>query len=229
MAVVEQFLKIYLPSFAVLLYFSGFHYINEYYRFFGLIGFYKNFTALEFGFFSFGVFRELLIFVDLESSIRSFLLIIFLLTLYFLPNLHASIPLTPRWLVGANARSAAVPLLPAPVRVAIALISSFLVLFNVSGRIGDLHGCEKLRDSRSSIEIHGLNLSPMSAEQQEFFKRLQKNGELVELWSTDKFLYVGKRIRNCAIQNRTTFKFGVEDFKYYTVTKLKRRETADGT
>lgn len=216
----NEFVKVYLPIFGVVLYFSGFIYINEYFRFFGITGFYTNFSPIYLGFFSFSVFHELAWLKDIVSSIRFGVLVVLLFALYALPDLRLVPPSgTMSWLqrvIGASG----VALMPVALRIAVAGVGTFLILFNVSGRIGYLHGCEKLSLGNSSIRIFGLNAKALSQKEKMNFEQLNVNGKLTEIWTDKNFVYVGQKIDDCDSDARTTFRLNHEQYDFFLTSKL---------
>jgi hypothetical protein len=90
----------------------------------------------------------------------------------------------------------------------------------VSGRIGYVHGCERLSHSTSSVRVFGFDASGLSEQEFEAFTSADLSGQLTEIWAGDDLIYVAEKIMDCSNDVRTTFRLPRDSFKFHLTSKL---------
>ena len=196
-------LKIYIPLLLAIIYFSGFNYINEFYRFFGLVGIYREFSLAEFAINAYFVVKELLLFSYFWASTLFFAFLICVLLVIVLPKYQYNFP-NPTNLLYEKLHGQAV--FSAFGRLIFLLLLAFYVMNECSRLVGAGHGCVKLSKSRSTINLVGygdLKRKPNEIDEEaqkiltQDLKHLLGSNKMIEVWADDKFVFLSKKTNEC--------------------------------
>ena len=216
----ERIAKYYIPLLAVFLYFAGFYYIAEYFRFFGITAGYREFRLDQYIFFSFAVVYELLVFNYGSLSVKLLLLIAFLFIVHALPNYCLDLGHSRLKCLRPLFAKRTVPLFPFVLRVAVGGLASFLFLFFASATIGKNHACERLSSSRATVTLVGFDTNSIDHDIRKHFSSAHEAGKLTEVWRTDDVIYLSETIRNCKDDPRILYVLGMDDFRFSVVKRI---------
>ncbi|MDB4222927.1 hypothetical protein N9850_04080 [Granulosicoccus sp.] len=207
----DTFLKIYVPLLLGIIYFAGFNYVNEFYRFFGLVGIYREFTLAEFAINAYFVVKELLLFSYPVASVIFFTFIIIAAVMISIPNYRFSFPASSGYMQSTlHGRS----VFPALARFLLLLLFAFYVMNECSRLVGSGHGCVKLSKSTSVINLVGYGdlksaNNSLSEDLRELFTKelaaLISSDKMIEVWANDEFIFLSQKTKNCD-GRITTFK-----------------------
>lgn len=225
----EKFFKIYVPVIAVLLYFSGFNFLASYLQYFGLTAAYLDVGIEDFAFNSFVVLYHLLLFTYPEYSLAFLGLIFFVSIVFTAPRRTVAVfSGETNWLTG-KPETREIDIFPQAARIICAAIPTFLVLFNLSARIGIEEGCKKLTQRNVAVRIYGLKDKLLqkdagvhtSNDQFEEFREYNRRLALTEVWRTDSTVFIARRLEECEDGNlKKLYELPVGSFKFLIVNEF---------
>lgn len=196
---------------AAVLYFVGFVYINDFFRYLGMIGAYTQFTALFLGFFAVRVFRYIIMF---ESPSRTFVLLILVAAylILYIPTRLVFVGRLP--IFGA----VTIPLVPPTLLHLIGSIALLVFLYDTASSVGSSDGCAKLTSGIEAAVVIGIDNSLSSDPAVIDFKKIQDLGRIVFLWKDDNFTYFGQRIEGCS-QERETWTMRNDSYRSFVTSR----------
>ena len=215
----DKFMKIYLPVLVSILYFSGFYYVVKYFSYFGLIGVYKEFSAIQYGFFS---FHDLISFRFPDYSWKFVGLIFLIILVVQYPDRYFKFP---RFIINMFKKlNISIQFINFPVllRLGVAIPFTFYTMFYLSAVIGERHACQRLLihnletgDSDWLFNFPAISEEQLTVKTRQGLKEAFDKSQLVEVWNDDDYVYVGKRISECS-NERTTFVLSKKIFPSYS-------------
>lgn len=211
----KHFINGYASTVAIILYFSGFWYLVEYFRFIGLTSVVHTLGLEQYALYSFSVVYELAVFSDPCASLRFFSVGVLLLLFLALPNWRIVLP--PANPFRRALGRATLPLLPGVFRYVVVSLVFLIVMFDAAAATGRLHACQAIRSAKS-ITFFGLAPNAFHDpkyldETRKEFMTLQDNAKLVEVWHDNEMVYAAARESDCANAPRIVYAIKRENFE----------------